>query len=185
MRSGRYLEPTTWGDVRIDWHDDDVVGIVLPGRHRTTVTTGVPPRQVREFAQRLSAWFDGETGVRLVDSMRLERWLQACGIEGFRASVSRAMASIPPGTTVSYQQLAQLAGHPGAARAAGTVCSRNPLPIVVACHRVVPADGTIGRYGPGGETLKRLLLEHEGWRGSDPRVRVAIRAAETAARIAR
>lgn len=64
------------------------------------------------------------------------------------------------GELVTYSELARRAGSPKAARAAGTACSTNPLPIVVPCHRVVPSGGGIGRYA-GGVAWKRWLLELE------------------------
>ena len=71
------------------------------------------------------------------------------------------MSGVPYGETVTYGGLAELAGFPKAARAAGTACSTNPLAMFIPCHRVVPASGGIGRYG-GGESMKRALLELEG-----------------------
>jgi methylated-DNA-[protein]-cysteine S-methyltransferase len=66
------------------------------------------------------------------------------------------------GETVSYGELAEMAGRPGAARAVGNAMSRNPLPIVVPCHRVVASGGRIGGYGPSGVRTKRFLLALEG-----------------------
>jgi methylated-DNA-[protein]-cysteine S-methyltransferase len=66
------------------------------------------------------------------------------------------------GETVSYGELAEMAGRPGAARAVGNAMSRNPVPIVVPCHRVVAAGGRIGGYGPSGVPTKRFLLALEG-----------------------
>ena len=65
------------------------------------------------------------------------------------------------GEVVTYGALAERAGNPRAHRAAATACARNPIPIVVPCHRVVPAAGGIGAYG-GGPERKRALLELEG-----------------------
>ena len=65
------------------------------------------------------------------------------------------------GEVVTYGALAQRAGNPRAHRAAATACARNPVPIIVPCHRVVPAAGGIGAYG-GGPERKRALLELEG-----------------------
>jgi methylated-DNA-[protein]-cysteine S-methyltransferase len=65
------------------------------------------------------------------------------------------------GEVVTYGALARRAGNPRAHRAAATACARNPIPIVVPCHRVVPAGGGIGAYG-GGVARKRALLELEG-----------------------
>lgn len=68
---------------------------------------------------------------------------------------------VPPGHVVSYGELACLAGHPGAARAVGTVMSQNTLPLFVPCHRVVGAAGP-GGFGPG-LALKQKLLRLEGF----------------------
>ena len=66
------------------------------------------------------------------------------------------------GETVSYGELAEMAGRPRAARPVGNAMSRNPVPIVVPCHRVVAAGGHIGGYGPSGVPTKRFLLALEG-----------------------
>lgn len=66
------------------------------------------------------------------------------------------------GETVSYGELAEMAGRPGAARAVGNAMSRNPVPIVVPCHRVVAGGARIGGYGPSGVQTKRFLLALEG-----------------------
>jgi methylated-DNA-[protein]-cysteine S-methyltransferase len=65
------------------------------------------------------------------------------------------------GEVVTYAGLAQRSGNPKAFRAAATACARNPVPIVVPCHRVLPSGGGIGNYG-GGPERKRALLELEG-----------------------
>jgi O-6-methylguanine DNA methyltransferase len=84
------------------------------------------------------------------------------GLGDFQRSVLLETCEIPPGETRSYEWLARRVGHPGAARAVGTALARNPLPLVVPCHRVVRSDGRIGHYGCGGPAAKRALLEEEG-----------------------
>jgi methylated-DNA-[protein]-cysteine S-methyltransferase len=82
---------------------------------------------------------------------------------GFPCAVYEVLhRQVPYGETVSYGELAEMAGRPGAARAVGNAMSRNPLPIVVPCHRVVAAGGRIGGYGPSGIPTKRFLLALEG-----------------------
>ncbi|WP_291313389.1 methylated-DNA--[protein]-cysteine S-methyltransferase [Corynebacterium sp. UBA2622] len=76
---------------------------------------------------------------------------------GFREEVQRAMLGIPYGSTVSYGELARHLGHPGANRAVGTGCARNPLPIVVPCHRVTRSGGAPGNYLAGPDVKKHLL----------------------------
>ena len=81
---------------------------------------------------------------------------------GFYRDVYGAMSSIPYGSVRTYGQLADDAGYPRAARAVGTACRRNPLAIVVPCHRIVPASGGIGKYsGPDGVKAALLELESE------------------------
>ena len=79
---------------------------------------------------------------------------------GFRRTVVEHLPEIGYGATASYAALAALAGNPGAVRAAGTACARNPLPVVVPCHRVVRSDGKIGNY-LGGTEAKAALLAME------------------------
>ena len=80
--------------------------------------------------------------------------------DSFVGRTMRAMAAIPYGETRTYGDLAADLGT--AARAVGGACGRNPVPLVVPCHRVVRADGGLGGYSsPGGVALKRALLDHE------------------------
>jgi len=79
----------------------------------------------------------------------------------FEQSVWSALRAIPHGVTVSYGELARRLGRPGGARAVGGANGRNPLPIVIPCHRVIASDGTLGGYG-GGLDIKRALLRLEG-----------------------
>ncbi|GAA2425961.1 methylated-DNA--[protein]-cysteine S-methyltransferase [Mycolicibacterium llatzerense] len=79
---------------------------------------------------------------------------------GFRAAVLHHLPEIGYGRTASYADVAALAGSPKAVRAVGTACAKNPLPVVVPCHRVVRSDGAMGGY-LGGPEAKRLLLDLE------------------------
>jgi methylated-DNA-[protein]-cysteine S-methyltransferase len=80
---------------------------------------------------------------------------------GFSARVLRQTAKLPYGVTASYGEIAQRAGNPRAYRAAGSALGRNPIPIVVPCHRVLLSGGKLGNYG-GGPEMKRWLLRLEG-----------------------
>ena len=79
----------------------------------------------------------------------------------FQRSVWMALRAIPYGVTISYRALAERIGRPSAMRAVGAANGRNPLPIVVPCHRVIGADGSLTGFG-GGLPTKRFLLELEG-----------------------
>jgi AraC family transcriptional regulator of adaptative response/methylated-DNA-[protein]-cysteine methyltransferase len=76
---------------------------------------------------------------------------------GFQWRVWRAMRQIPPGETRSYSELARMAGYPRATRAVGTACGKNPVSLLIPCHRVVRADGSIGNYAWGAERKASLL----------------------------
>jgi AraC family transcriptional regulator of adaptative response/methylated-DNA-[protein]-cysteine methyltransferase len=78
----------------------------------------------------------------------------------FQQRVWQALRDIPPGETTSYGQLARQLGRPGAARAVGTACGANPVAVIIPCHRVLGADGSLGGYRWGTER-KRALLERE------------------------
>ena len=82
----------------------------------------------------------------------------------FEREVWRALEEIPYGETVSYGEIARRVGQPTAARAVGTANGRNPIAVIVPCHRVIGADGSLTGYG-GGLERKRLLLELERGQG--------------------
>jgi len=78
----------------------------------------------------------------------------------FQWQAMKQMLKLPVGVTMSYAELAHAAKAPGAARAAGSVCAKNPLPFIVPCHRITAAQGKLGSYGFG-TALKRQLLNWE------------------------
>jgi methylated-DNA-[protein]-cysteine S-methyltransferase len=80
----------------------------------------------------------------------------------FAKKVYAIVAKIPKGKVMTYGQVAKKAGKPGAARAVGTIMSRNYNP-KIPCHRVVRSDGRIGNYNRGGSTRKTELLREEGF----------------------
>jgi methylated-DNA-[protein]-cysteine S-methyltransferase len=79
---------------------------------------------------------------------------------GFLLRARQGIAAIPYGETRTYTDLARAAGNERAVRAAGSACSRNPIPLVVPCHRVLRSDGSLGGYA-GGLEMKRRLLDLE------------------------
>ncbi|MEW2474436.1 methylated-DNA--[protein]-cysteine S-methyltransferase [Micromonospora gifhornensis] len=78
----------------------------------------------------------------------------------FERAVWREMTRIPYGETLTYGQVARLVGDPGAARAVGVACNRNPIPVIVPCHRIIGAGGKLVGFG-GGLDRKVKLLELE------------------------
>jgi methylated-DNA-[protein]-cysteine S-methyltransferase len=114
------------------------------------------PRRLDRARRELDEYFAGRRQAFDIElDWRLAR-------PGFYTEVLRAAAAnLPYGVTASYGEVAAWAGSPRASRAAGTALARNPLPIVIPCHRVLRAGGGLGLYG-GGPEMKERLLRHEG-----------------------
>jgi methylated-DNA-[protein]-cysteine S-methyltransferase len=112
------------------------------------------PGECRTVVSALARYFEGEidalTGVHTDP-----------GGTAFQARVWRALCAIPAGRTLSYRDLAASIGAPAAVRAVGAANGRNPIPLVIPCHRVIGSDGRLVGYG-GGLNRKTWLLRHEG-----------------------
>ena len=90
------------------------------------------------------------------------RKLEGYALTPFQKKVLLATLAIPEGETRTYEQVAEMAGYPGAARAVGSVMRMNPLAPVIPCHRVIRSDGSIGSYSaPGGSKKKLAMLRKE------------------------
>jgi methylated-DNA-[protein]-cysteine S-methyltransferase len=144
------LAATPTGLVRVayDIEDHDRVLDTLARRISPRVLRA--PRRLDAAARELDEYFARQ---RRAFDLPLDLSLST----GFRQLVQRHLPEIGYGQTRTYGQVAELVGSPRAFRAVGTACSTNPLPVVVPCHRVLPADGTTGRYIGGPETKKTLL----------------------------
>ena len=116
-----------------------------------------PESEIGELAEVRSQLVEYAGGSR--QEFRIETSLAR--VSAFDRTILSRLCDVGYGELVTYGRLAEMAGCPGAARAVGGALNRNPLPIVVPCHRVVAADGTLGGYG-GGLALKRRLLSLEG-----------------------
>ena len=79
----------------------------------------------------------------------------------FASTVWKCLESILPGQTISYGEVATLAGSEGVARAVGQVMKNNKLSLILPCHRVIRSNGSLGNYSSGGTTIKQWLLQHE------------------------
>lgn len=88
--------------------------------------------------------------------------LDLAGCTPFQRRVYRALRTVPRGRTVTYGELARRLGAPGAARAVAGAMARNPVPLVIPCHRVMAAGGLGGFSAAGGTDLKRRMLVLEG-----------------------
>jgi methylated-DNA-[protein]-cysteine S-methyltransferase len=115
-----------------------------------------PPAAVRNISKAFERYFAGDA--HAVDSLKVDFG----DLPDFKRKVLTTLRkAVPAGATISYGELAELVGHPGAARAVGTTMATNPVPIILPCHRVLASDGTLGGYG-GGLEMKKTLLSIEG-----------------------
>lgn len=151
---GRLLVAATEaGVVRVAFEDEADDAVL--GELATAVSPRVlpAPRRLDPAARQLDDYFTGRrTRFEVPVDLRL--------LHGFRRDVVDALPGIGYGVTVTYGELAGRLGRPGAARAVGSGCAHNPVPVIVPCHRVLPAGGGVGGYR-GGPHAKRLLLELE------------------------
>jgi methylated-DNA-[protein]-cysteine S-methyltransferase len=142
--------------------------LVFAGKYLTAVSfskpRGVPYRKgaaSAAFKGELDSYFRGTLArfrqqVRFLDGTEFER------------SVWDALKGIPFGETRTYKWIAEKIGNPSAVRAVGRALSKNPVPVVIPCHRVIEADGSIGGYSSGVE-IKRRLLDLEYYSGLNTR----------------
>jgi methylated-DNA-[protein]-cysteine S-methyltransferase len=117
---------------------------------------------LRRLLSLIYAFFRGERVSWTADEIAFEESVDEWGFSPFMTSAARALVDLPWGETVSYGDLAHLAGRPRAARAAGSFCARNPLGLFIPCHRVISGDGSPGPYGSYGVEYKRRMLALEG-----------------------
>ena len=114
----------------------------------------IPTENPFGFSDRIRAYFDGDLSA--IEGVETDG-----GGTEFQRRVWAELKRIPCGVTISYGEMARRLGDPKATRAVGLANGRNPVSIVVPCHRVIGADGTLTGYG-GGIDCKKWLLEHEG-----------------------
>ena len=147
----RAVVDTPIGPLGLVVSDDGLRAVLFDGSR--TRPDGSSPI-LTEATRQLNAYFDGDLEV-------FDLPLDVLGSE-FQRRCWLALASIPYGQTVSYGEQARRLGlGSNAARAVGAANGQNPVPIVLPCHRVIGADGSLTGFG-GGLEMKRFLLEHEG-----------------------
>lgn len=152
--------PTPLGPALVAWSDDGVCAVAVDTDEAVFATAcaarlGHPVRRTSRVPDTLAvALATGDTEGVAVDLR---------GLSPFAKDVLRTVAAIPRGEVRTYGWVAAQAGRPRAVRAAGTAVARNPVPLVVPCHRVVRGDGRLGNYGLGGSEAKRKLLAGEGF----------------------
>lgn len=129
-----WMRPVSDGQhlIRLDWDQ------------RPWDTPDRPDNVSRETMAQLRAYLAGTR-------TEFDLPLQAEGKSAAACKWLDIMATIPYGATLTYKQFAAAAGMPGAARAAGSACATNPIPIIYPCHRVLKSDGALGNYGGGSD----------------------------------
>lgn len=143
--------PTPLGELTVCEEDEKLIHICWD-RHPEEGIFGTTPL-LRETAEQIQAYF----------AHRLTRFALPYRTEGsdFQKRVWQEMSRIPYGSTWSYQELARHSGQEKACQAVGTACRKNPIALILPCHRVINKNGAPGNYN-GGAERKRLLLAHEG-----------------------
>lgn len=145
--------PTPIGELLLVSDGDALVALRFDDERRGAPTAGAERDPViRSASAQLRAYFGGE---RTTFDLPLRP-----GGTPFERRVWDALREIPYGETTSYGALAARIGEPGAARAVGRANGRNPIPVIVPCHRVIGADGSLTGFG-GGIACKRALLDLE------------------------
>lgn len=147
------LASTPVGLLRVAYARQDHDSVLAELAERVSPRVLEAPRRLESATRELDEYFAGR---RTAFDLRLDLRLA----HGFRRDVLSRLTAIGYGSTASYAAVAATAGHAGAARAVGSACRTNPLPIVVPCHRVLRSDGTVGDY-VGGTDAKRALLALE------------------------
>jgi methylated-DNA-[protein]-cysteine S-methyltransferase len=165
---GFALFETAIGRPAIAWGECGIVAVQLPGASEAPTRERIarmfpgaieisPPVSVQQAIDAITALLRGEpidlSGIAL-DETR---------VPDFNRRVYRIARAIPPGRTLTYGDIAQKLGDPGASREVGQALGENPFPLVVPCHRVLAANGKLGGFSaPGGTTTKMKLLRIEG-----------------------
>lgn len=172
MDAAYTLFDTAIGRCGIAWRDDAVAGFVMCGSDEGAATSRLasrhraqpaePPPAIAVIIARVRRMLDGER-IDLADVP------VALDVPEFERRVYEALRQVPPGETITYGALAQRVGSPGAAQAVGAAMGRNPIPVIIPCHRVLAGSGKSGGFSaPGGVATKfRILQIERAGRGDD------------------
>jgi methylated-DNA-[protein]-cysteine S-methyltransferase len=152
-----WTQETPWGQLKISATSDGVHSVRLRANGRSQPLDASAPTEIKGVAAAFERFVGGDA--RALDDIKVD--LSAVDNDFQRGVLATLRKRVGPGQTISYGELAEVVGHPGAARAVGTAMAQNPVPIVVPCHRVLAANGKLGGYG-GGLEMKQGLLRLEG-----------------------
>lgn len=169
------LFSTAIGPCGIAWSESGIVAVQLPesdqlqtckslcAKLKGQMTKTNPPLELKAVIKAIKAHLAGQ--VQNFADFKLD----LRDLPPFHRAVYLAARKVPSGTTVSYGELARAAGAPGAARAVGQAMSRNPLAILIPCHRIIAGNGKLGGFTAyGGCNLKEKLLDMEQIKDLDP-----------------
>ena len=157
------LHPTPIGDLLLLAERDALVSIRMDASLPPGTLRDDDDPLLRHVGERLDGYFAGEPA-------DFDLPVRTSGTP-FQERVWSALRDIPYGATISYRELAERIGAPKAARAVGVATGRNPVPLILPCHRVIGSDGSLTGYG-WGTGRKRFLLELEAGLPGPPRVRM-------------
>ncbi len=161
---------TQLGWIALAWRENVVVRLTLPGHDRDATRRGLlrnglsaveaePSFAIRQVIQDVARYAAGER----VDFSPVPVLLEP--VDPLRSAIYAALRQIGYGQTLTYGELAERAGYPGQAREIGQAMGRNPVPLIVPCHRVLAAGGRPGGFSaPGGTATKLRMLALEGVR---------------------
>lgn len=147
---GLLLAATDDGLVRVAFEREGFDDVLATLAERVGPRVLSAPSRLDDAARQFEEYF---AGIRHTFELPLDDRLSS----GFRRTVQRSLAHIAYGRTATYKEVADAVGNPGAVRAVGTACATNPLPLVLPCHRVLRADGSLGGYRGGPEAKATLL----------------------------
>ncbi len=158
-----HICPTAFGYAAVLFQTEPflVKRIFLPHSHKTALTKRIqrtgPAKPghtpaVLDMCEDIQAYFEGAS------IKATWKFLDLSGLTPLQRLVLKAVASVPHGEVRSYGKIAAQVGHPRACRFVGTTLARNPLPILIPCHRIVRADGSPGGFYGGTDLKKRMLL---------------------------
>ena len=171
---GYTIVDTAIGAIAVAWSDAGICRVALPQRDREAME--------RRFAAKLDGAGPAEPPAAIAAAIGLiKRYAKGeevdfsavpvdlGGVDLFQRAIYQAARQLDFGETTTYGGLADAAGHPGKARETGEALGRNPVPLIVPCHRILAAGGKIGGFSaPGGSAAKEKLLTLEGVRVGPP-----------------
>lgn len=153
---------TTFGTALLEWTDEGIARVVLPD------LSGAPPRASNAVATRPTG-FAADAARRILEYFAGEEVefdhlpVDFTNVPSFANRVYLEARKVGRGERATYGEIAERIGVPGAARAVGGALGRNPVPLIIPCHRVVAANGRVGGFSAGGGVeLKRRMLALEG-----------------------